>query len=91
MKLGQKFAYEHGITFQSDQRMHILIYQTKEMFNYIGFCFVLKSPPSCVTQHLKQVSTVEDDRVSAQHLVRSSYMDVRLLSKLIKNHTYYYT
>jgi len=23
IKLGQKFAYEHGITFQSDQRMHI--------------------------------------------------------------------
>jgi len=37
MKLGQKFAYEHGITFQSDQRMHILIYQTEEVFNYIGF------------------------------------------------------
>jgi len=43
MKLGQKFAYEHGITFQFDQRMHILIYQTEEVFNYIGFCFVLKS------------------------------------------------
>jgi len=80
MKLGQKFAYEHGITFQSDQRMHVLIYQTEEVFNYVGFCFVLKSPPR-VTQHLKQVSTVEDDRVSAQCLVRSSYMDVRLLSK----------
>ena len=90
MKLRQKFAYEHGITFQSDQRMHILIYQTEEVFNYIGFRFVLKSPLR-VTQHLKQVSTVEDDRVSAQYLVRSSYMDVRLLSKLIKNHTYYYT
>jgi len=37
MKLGQKFAYEHGITSQSDQRMHILIYQTEEVFNYIGF------------------------------------------------------
>ena len=73
MKLGQKFAYEHGITFQSDQRMHIPIYQTKEVFNYIGFCFVLKSPPR-VTQHLKQVSTVEDDRVSAQYLI-SSYME----------------
>jgi len=65
MKLGQKFAYEHGITFQSDQRMHILIYQTEEVF------FVLK-PPLRVTQHLNQVSTVEDDRVSG-HLVRSSY------------------
>jgi len=37
MKLGQKFAYEHGITFQSDQRMHIQIYQTEEVFNYISF------------------------------------------------------
>ena len=63
MKLGQKFAYEHGITFQSDQRMHILIYQT-EVFHCIGFCFVLKSPLR-VTQHLKQVSTVEGDRVLA--------------------------
>ena len=90
MKLGQKFAHEHGITFQSDQRMHFLIYQTEEEFNYVGFCFVLKSPLR-VTQHLKQVSTVEDDKVSAQHLVRSSYMDLRLLSKLIKNHTNYYT
>ena len=70
MKLVQKFAYEHGITFQSDQRMHILIYQTEEVFHYIGFCFVLKSPLR-VTQHLKHVSTVEDDRVSAQPLVRS--------------------
>jgi len=43
-----------------------------------------------VTQHLKQVSTLEDDRVSGQQLVRSSYMDVRLLSKLIKNRTYYF-
>ena len=69
MKLGQKFAYEHGITLQTDQRMHILIYQTEEVFNYVGFCFVLKSALR-VTQHLKQVSTVEDDRVSAQYLVR---------------------
>ena len=90
MKLGQKFAYEHGITFQPDQRMYILIYQTEEVFDYIHrFSFVLKSPLR-VTQHLKQVSIVEDDRVSA-HLVRSSYMDVRLLSKLFKNPTYYYT
>jgi len=37
MKLGQKFAYEHEITFQFDQRMHILIYQTEEVFNYISF------------------------------------------------------
>ena len=37
MKLGQKFVYEHGITFQSDQRMHILLYQTEEVFNYISF------------------------------------------------------
>ena len=43
MKLGQKFAYEHGITFQSDQRTHILIYQTEKVFNYMWFC-VLKSP-----------------------------------------------
>jgi len=33
---------------------------------------------------LKSVSTHEDEGVSG-HLVRSSYMDVRLLSKLIKN------
>ena len=37
MKLGQKFTYEHGISFQSDQRMHFLIYRTEEVFNYIGF------------------------------------------------------
>ena len=43
MKLGQKFAYEHGITFQSDQRMHILIYQTEEVFNLIGF-FCIEIP-----------------------------------------------
>jgi len=30
------------------------------------------------------VRTYEDEGVSEQHLVRSSYMDVRLLSKLIK-------
>ena len=88
MKLGQKFAYEHGITFQSDQRTHILIYQTEKVFNYIGLCIEI---PLRVTQHLKQVSTVEDNRVSA-HLVSSSCMDVGLLTKLIKkNHTYHYT
>jgi len=43
MKLGQKFAYVHGITFQSDQRMYILIYQTEEVFNYVSF--VLYSNP----------------------------------------------
>ena len=79
MKLGQTFAYERdGITFQpSDQRMHILIYQTEEVFNYVGFVFVLKSPLT-LTQHLKQISTVEDESFSttygqnfgAVHLIR---------------------
>ena len=40
MKLGQKFAYEHGITLQTDQRMHILIYQTEEVFNYVSFVHI---------------------------------------------------
>jgi len=87
MKLDQKFAYEHGNTFQSDQRMHILIYEIEEVFNYIGF-FCIEIPTEGDS---KFVSTVEDDRVSGQHLVRSSYMDVRLLSKFIENHTNYYT
>jgi len=68
MKLGQTFADEHdGITFQpSDQRMHILIYQTEEVFNYVGFVFVLKSPLT-LTQHLKQISTVEDESFSTTY------------------------
>ena len=56
---------------------------TEEVFIISLVLFCIESPLR-VTQHFNQVSTVEDDRVSAQHLVRSSYMDVRLLSKLIK-------
>jgi len=40
---------------------------------------------------LKSVSIHEDEGVSGQHLVGSWHVNVRLLSKLIKNRTYYYT
>ena len=44
MKLGQKFACEHGITSQSDQRMYILIYQTEEVFIITSFFFCIEIP-----------------------------------------------
>ena len=80
MKLGQKFAYEHGITFQSDQRMHILIYQTEEVFNYIGFLLYWNEDDSTFEASFH-------DRVSGQKFIHGS----KITEQVDQNRTYCYT
>jgi len=39
MNLGQKFTYEHGITFQSDQRTYVLITKLRRcLITSVFFC-----------------------------------------------------